>query len=208
MATERKAKAKVSMPIGLDNVHIAVLKKDDKDGAEYDVPEYLARAIKVTVEPITAEGTLESDDEVEQEESAIIGYKVTIGASQLDDYIRAKVFGHRIDASGGVVYNEEDTAPEIALLFRTLLSDKKNYKYSVFYKGKFKPNSEEYETKKKEEFSYKTEGDITGNFYTRTYDKNAKYTLRTDNVTDAGKAKLAAWFTSVPEPDEEAQAAG
>lgn len=208
MATERKAKAKVAVPIGLDSVYIAALKKDDEKGAEYEVPEYLARAIKATLSPILASGTLESDDEVEHDESEIVGYTVSIEASQLDDYIRAKVFGHRQDASGGVVVGKDDVAPEIALLFRTRLSDKENYKYTVLYKGKFQPNEESYETKKKDSITYSTEGAISGNFYTRTCDGVAKYSLRSDNATETGKAKIAAWFTSVPEPDAEAQAAG
>lgn len=201
MAGERKVKARVPLPIGLDNVHIAILTKDETDGATYEKPEYLARSIKATVAPILATGVLESDDEVEYDESAIIGYTVTIEASQLDDYMRAKLFGHRIDKSGGVVVSASDTAPEVALLFRTLLSNRKDYKYTVFYKGKFAPPEESYETKKKEGITYSVEGAISGNFYTRTSDGVAKYTVRTDSTAAGAKTKTAAWFTQVQEPD-------
>lgn len=198
-----RVKAKVALPIGLDSIYVAELTKDTAEGTTYKTPEYLARAIKATLQPILAAGTLESEDEVELDESQIIGYTVTIEVSQLDDYMRAKLFGHRRDASGGIVVSDEDTPPELALLFRTALSDKKNYKYTALYKGSFKPNEETSETKKKESITYAVEGSIEGNFYCRASDGVAKYSLRSDTATEAGKTKIAAWFTTVQDPDEE-----
>lgn len=200
----RTAKAKVALPIGLDNVHIADVLTDTEESATYGTPEFFARAIKATITPILAEGTLESEDEVEIDESAIIGYNVSIEASQLDDYMRAKIFGHKIDADGGIVYSENDKAPKLALLFRSLLSDRQNYKYAVLYNGSFKPNEETYETKKKESITYQVEGAIAGNFYTRAKDKVARYTLRSDTEQAGAKTKIASWFESVPEPGEAA----
>ncbi len=197
-----RVKAKVPMPIGLDSVYVAELTTDTLEGTTYATPEYLSRAIKATIQPILATGTLESDDEVELDESAIIGYTVTFEASQLDDYMRAKIYGHRLDAAGGIVVSKDDKAPKLALMFRSLLSDKKNYKYTVLYNGSFQPNEETYETKKKDSITYGVEGAITGTFYTRTSDGVAKYSLRSDTATEAGKTKIDAWFTKVQEPDE------
>lgn len=203
MSTDTRIKAKVAMPIGLDSIYVAELIKDTAEGTTYKAPEYLARAIKATLQPILATGTLESEDEVELDESQIIGYTVSIEVSQLDDYMRAKLFGHRRDASGGIVVSSGDTPPVLALLFRTALSDKKNYKYTVLYKGTFKPNEESNETKKKESITYGVEGAIEGNFYCRASDGTAKYSLRSDQATVAGKTKIDGWFTEVKNPDEE-----
>ena len=210
MSTDTRVKAKVALPIGLDSLYIAELVKDTAEGTTYKAPEYLARAIKATLQPILATGTLESEDEVELDESQIIGYTVSIEVSQLDDYMRAKLFGHRRDASGGIVVSSDDTPPELALLFRTALSDKKNYKYTVLYKGTFKPNEESNETKKKESITYGVEGAVEGNFYCRASDGTAKYSLRSDQATEAGKTKITEWFTEVQNPDKEdfAEAAG
>lgn len=197
-----RVKAKVALPIGLDNIYVAELIKDTAEGTTYKTPEYLARAIKATLKPILAEGVLESEDTVEIDESQIIGYTVSIEVSQLDDYMRAKLFGHRIDASGGIAVSENDKPPELALMFRTALSDKQNYKYTVLYKGRFKPNEESNETKKKDSITYGVEGAIEGNFYCRASDGTAKYSLRSDNATTAGKTKIAEWFNDVQNPDE------
>ena len=99
MSTDKtRVKAKVALPIGLDNIYVAKLIQDTVEGTTYNDPEYLARAIKATLQPILAGGSLESEDEVELDESQIIGYTVTIEVSQLDDYMRATLFGHRRDA--------------------------------------------------------------------------------------------------------------
>lgn len=200
----RQVKAKVAIPIGLDNVYIAPLLTDTEEGTTYETPEFCARAIKATMEPILSEGTLDSDDEVEIDESMIIGYTVSFEASQIDDYMRAKIFGHQIDQNGGLIVSKNDKAPELALLFRSMLSDKKNYKYTVLYKGKFKPNSEEYETAKREGITYKTESAIEGNFYCRTSDGVAKYSLRSDNP-EASADIISKWFTTVQQPADIAE---
>ena len=198
-----RVKAKVALPIGLDNIYVAELIADTAEGTTYKAPEYLARAIKATLQPILAEGLLESEDAVVIDESQVIGYTVSIEVSQLDDHMRALLFGHRRDASGGIVVSENDESPELALLFRTALSDKQNYKYTALYKGRFKPNEESNETKKKESITYGVEGAIEGNFYCRASDGTAKYSLRSDQATAEGKTKIASWFTEVQDPDAE-----
>lgn len=204
-----RVKAKVAIPIGLDNVYVAKLTADVAGGkTTYEVPEYAARAIKVAMTPVTKTGTLESDDAVEIDQTVITGYTVSLEESQLDDYMRALIFGHRIDKSGGLVINKTDTPPELALLCRSKLSDEKNYKYMVLYKGSFKKNVEEYETDKRDTTTYKTET-VEGTFYARESDGNIKYDLRSDSTAAGAAEKIKAWFTAVPEPDAEnlAQAA-
>ena len=45
----RQVKAKVAIPIGLDNVYIAPLLTDTEEGTTYETPEFCARAIKATM---------------------------------------------------------------------------------------------------------------------------------------------------------------
>lgn len=59
------------------------------------------------------------------------------------------------------------------------------------------------ETKKKESITYGVEGSIEGNFYCRASDGTAKYSLRSDQATAAGKTKIEEWFTAVQSPDTE-----
>ncbi len=197
---KNRVKAKVPLPIGLESAYVALLTKDDAEGTTYETPEYFARAIKATITPILATGTLESEDEVEYDESEIIGYTLSFEASQLDDHMRALIFGHKIDEDGGIIVSNTDKPPELAFMFRTPLSDKKNFKYVTLYKGSFKPNEESYETKKKESITYSVEGAIEGNFYCRTSDGACKYSLRSDSE-NASTSKIEKWFTAVQEPN-------
>lgn len=198
-----RVKGKITaIPIGLDNVHVAVLTADPKDGtAAYATPEYLSRALSVNLTPILKEGVLDSDDNVEIDESMIAGYTVSFGTSQLDDYARAKIFGHRIDSTGGLVVSKNDKPPIIALLGRSKLSDRVNFEYFALYKGSFKPNAAERETDKREGTTYKTET-VEGTFYPRESDGNIKYTMRTDNE-NCDSTKIQNWFTAVQEPAAE-----
>jgi len=205
MPKATRVKAKVAIPIGLDNIHIALMTSDVAgQTTTYGNPEYFARAIKATLTPILKNGSLDSDDSVEIDESEIVGYTVSIDESQLDDYMRAKIFGHTVDVDGGIIINKDDVPPTLALLFRSKLSDHQHFKNVVLYKGTFKKNTEEFETDKKDSTTYKTET-IEGTFYARESDGNIKYDLREDN-TAASATKIANWFTAVQEPGEAATA--
>lgn len=194
-----KVKARVAIPIGLDMVHVAKLTSDTAGGAAvYEDPKYLARALKVTVTPITVNGLLESDDGIEIYENEITGYQISFEASQLSDEMRAYIFGHKLDEDGGIITSRNDKPPILALIFRSLLSDKVNYKNCILYKGSFKPNASEYESAKRDSKTYKTET-VEGTFYARDCDGNIKYDLRSDN-SDASAEKINNWFTKVQEP--------
>ena len=191
-----------AIPIGLDDVHFALLLSDVKDSdATYSTPEYLARSLKITLTPILKEGTLDSDDSVEIDESNIIGYEVNFETSQLDTYVRAKILGHRVDSNGMIVYSKDDVPPKIALLGRSLLSDRRNFEYFALYKGSFKEPSKERETDKRDSTTYKTET-INGKFYAREADGLIKITLNTSD--DGASAEIvSAWFTEVQKPSFE-----
>lgn len=196
-----KIKAKVALPIGLDSVYWSRLLTDEVGGkTTYDNPKYVARALKAVLTPNTKNGLLESDDAVEIDENILTSLTVALDVSQLPDDIRAEMLGHGVDDTGGIIINKDDTPPRGALVFRAMLSDRKNYKYVVLYSGAFKENIENYETDKRDATTYQTES-IEGTFYPRESDGTLKYSIRTDNPS-ASVEKIAAWFTTVQEPSD------
>lgn len=197
----REAKAKVALPIGLSDVYFAKLTTDTIGAVPtYESPVYLSRAIKATLTPVTKAGTLDSEDETEIDETEIVGYTVSIEASQLDNTARALLGGHKVDDDGGLIITTKDISPEGALLFKSKLSDKINSKYVVLYKGSFGGLTEEFETDKKDGKTYKTHT-VEGNFRARTSDGVIQYSIRSDSE-NASAEKIAAWFTKVQEPGE------
>jgi len=167
--------------------------------AQYGTAVRLSRLITITTTPVFAEGVLESDDGLEEDEATLVAVDVAINASQLTDAIRAATLGHSMDDGGGILYNVNDVAPMGALGWEELLSGggTPKYKKVILYKGKFKEFAETANSVVQSGKTYQTHN-IGGRFYRREYDGNLKYSLRED-TPNANAVKLAAWFTTPQE---------
>lgn len=189
-------------PIGARKLTWFPLLTDPEDGpATYGEPVRLSRLIEITTTPIFAEGRLESDDGIEEEEAYVVGYDVNISASQLVDSVRAALLGHAMDDGGGMLTTDSDVAQEGALAWEEELSSKdpnqpKKFKKVVLYKGKFREFAETASTRVQGGITYQTHG-LTGRFYRRN-DGHLKYTIRED-TPDADATKIADWFESPQE---------
>lgn len=195
-----KAYPVIGKPIGLDNVCYAIIRKDDETGTEYGEVKTFARAIAMTITPELSEGSLDSNDAVEESEATISKIGVSFNPSAIEDSVRADILGHRMDANGGIVDSADDKAPNVALLFRSKLSGKAGYKYVVLYKGTFKEFAETFNTEKQGEKAYQTPT-IEGSFFRRISDGVLRYSARSDTKGVAADT-ISKWFDSVPEPAE------
>jgi len=170
--------------------------------AAYGSPVKLSRLINIQCAPVFAEGTLESDDGIEDSVSKVVAIDVTINASQLTDAIRAALLGNAIDAGGGVLTTSGDSAQKGALAWEEELSSDTpgstpKYKRVVLYMGKFKEMTETANTITEGGITYQTHN-LTGRFYKRTYDGHIKYSMREDTPS-VDTTKLAAWFSAPQE---------
>jgi len=197
--------AYVAKPIGARKLTwwpITANTDTDLIAAAYGAAVRLSRLINIQVTPVFAEGVLESDDGIEDNQSLIVAYDVTINASQLTDAIRAALLGHAIDAGGGILTAGSDVAQEGALAWEEELSNATaggttKYKKVVLYKGKFKEFAETANTITEGGITYQTHN-LTGRFYRRNFDKYLKYSIREDTA-GADATKLAAWFSTPQE---------
>src|SRR5690625_1472931 len=103
--------------IGLRDIHIAVLTKDDSEGATYEKPEKLERAISAKLSPKVSSENIYSDDTVEDVITAFEGVDVEIEVNQLSIQSRAKLQGSKI-VKGILIENKNDSPPTIALGFK------------------------------------------------------------------------------------------
>ena len=175
-------------------------------GTTYETtPEKLSRLIELTITPIMATGELESDDSVEEEENIIVGYDVAITASQLTDGMRAFLLGHKIDTNGGLIINQSDVAPWIALAWEYELSQDgtgvPKYGKDLLYKGKFQPFEEKFATRKRGNIEYQTHSGVKARFIARESDGAVRYKIRPDN-TGYDATVAGNWFTAVQEKAE------
>jgi len=201
----------VGKPIGARRLTWFPLVTDtdtDSVAPQYSPAVRLSRLINIVCTPVFAEGVLESDDGLEDNVSKVVAIDVTINASQLTDAIRAALLGNQIDAGGGVLVTNGDTAQEGALAWEEELSSNTpgstpKYKKVVLYKGKFKEMTETANTITEGGITYQTHN-LTGRFFKRAYDGHIKYSMREDTPS-VNATKIAAWFT---EPQEYGDAFG
>lgn len=121
--------------IGLRDIHIAVLSKDDSTGATYSKPEKLERAIGAKLNTKTNSDNIYSDDSVKDIITAFEGIDVEIEVNQLSLFSRAKLQGAKV-VKGVLVENKDDIPPTIALGFKSKKNNGK-YRYVWLLKGKF-----------------------------------------------------------------------
>ena len=178
--------------IGVRNLHVFPLTKDDPTGVTYGTAVKFPPLMKVTLTPKTVEGSIFGDDRQTDGNFGITGYDITIDTTDLTPEQISMLLGHKKDSKGGITVSTEDEAPYVGVAFESKRSDGKN-QYVVLYKVKFSPLSEEFETKG-ENISYKTPS-LVGKSLARENDNKLKYDLISATTPEN-------WYTT-PQKSEE-----
>lgn len=184
--------------IGLRDIHIALLTKDDGTGATYGTPEKLERAISAKLSPKVNSENIYSDDTVEDVISAFDSIEVEIELNQLSLTSRATLQGAKV-VKGVLIESKDDIAPTIALGFK---SKKHNGKYRFVWllKGKFELATDEYDTEAEKPAPKSAK--LKGTFYSRDFDGNFRF-IADEDETGVDTTIIAGWFAAVPaEPVE------
>jgi len=181
--------------IGLQDISIAELLTDTKDGATYKAVEKLERSVSAKITPKSNSENLYSDDSIEDVAANMSQIDVEIELNQLSMESRAKMFGNKI-INGILVENKDDvtTAPYTALIFKSKKLNGK-YRYVCLYKGKWELVGDEYSTQ--EEKIKASTAKVKGTFMARTFDGNYRLMADSDD-TSVTVADLEEWFTTVP----------
>lgn len=193
-------------PIGMQSVTAWVLENDGETTTYADDAIKVGRAITATLTPSLATAMLESEDGVEDDLSMVSSYGINFGVSQFTNAVRAELFGHELDAAGGVVVRDTDQPPLIALAWKTPLSKAEGggapiFAYFLLYKGRLRDFAENFETKRRGSFTFQTHEGIEGTFFSRDSDGLMYYTIREDDPNFDPEV-ADAWFTTpqVPSP--------
>ena len=104
--------------IGLRDIHIATVTKDDGTGATYGIPEKLECAVSAKLSPKVNPENIYSDDTVEDVISAFDSIEVEIELNQLSLTSRATLQGAKV-VKGVLIESKEDIAPTLALGFKS-----------------------------------------------------------------------------------------
>lgn len=179
--------------IGLRDIHIAKLTKDDSTGVTYESPIKLERAISAKITPKMTSENIYSDDTVEDVISSFEGIDVEIELNQLSLESRAILQGAKV-VKGVLIESKDDLAPTIALGFKSKKTNGK-YRYVWLLKGKFELASDEYDTESEKPKAQSAK--LKGNFYPRGFD--GKYRFIADEDGEGVDASIInGWFDAVP----------
>lgn len=181
-------------PIGVENFHAASV-TDSAEGTTFGQMKFISKSLKITLTPGFVEGAIECDDGVDEEVRQIAYVDVSIEAKQIDSASQVFLLGHGADEDAGIVYNKDDDAPYRAIAFDVPLSKGGAKQYFSLFKGKFKEFTREFETKKRDGITYKT-NTIEGRFYPLDSNGDIMYSLRSDD-DGASATKISNWFTSI-----------
>lgn len=179
--------------IGVDQVHYALVTSDTSVAALWAAAVALPKVTEVGVNPNGAITTLFADNGPAITANSIGEIDVSIKTADVDPVNRAAILGHA--RSGGVTsYKGADVSPELAIGFRTKLSDG-NYGYVWLLKGRMQEGQETFTTQQAS-ITF-MESVLAGKFTILDFNGEWKRTTRSDDP-DYVAATGANWFTNGP----------
>ena len=174
----------MSRIIGVRDLHIAKITKDDLSGTTYESPVAVPSLISIEIADNTENVTFYSDDVVEQVIPAFSGKEVTIELGYLDHSIEALISGNTYE-NGVFTQSGDAVASEYAIMFRAPLS-KGGFQYVTLYKGVLSRNEATYQGK--EESIESSNVTLTGVFMPLI--SNGKYLLEQTQLMKVQKSSL------------------
>ena len=199
--------------IGCDNLVYAIMTTEDTASVApvYGTPKPAPGVMSVNINPNASQETLFADDGPMETATTLGKVDVEIKKNELTTANKADLLGHTVDANGGLVYDDSDVPPYVAIGFRSLKSNGK-YRYVWLYKGKFTDPEDQNETKG-DSINFQPDT-IKGQFVKLTHEAEAggkkvrmwKYELDGDNPS-ASSEVMKSWFNSVTMPAASAAAA-
>lgn len=136
----------MAMRIGVDHLVFAPITSDSADQIVFGEVKKLPGVQKITINPNSSTETAFYDDGPGESASTLGEIEVSIDKAYLTTSEKNALLGHTIDAKGVLLYGASDSAPEVAIGFRTLKSNGK-YRYVWLLKGVFSEPEDANETK-------------------------------------------------------------
>lgn len=203
-------KQKVLPSVNAEKVYVAILKKegDEKTPPEYDVPRYLegvreiGRKLKLDSAPYYHEGRKYL------EEITLSDIDFELSLTDLLDEDEAYILGHKMADEGGIIRNENDVAPTVAILYKVNKANKDGAKvdqYEVLYAVAF----QDYDSDVKSKEGKANYQDVKIKGSARPLNNGRwNYKVRTDSTGEKTAETIKGFFDKVVIPKEKVAAGG
>lgn len=180
--------------IGCRDLHYAILKTDKVGGkATYDEVKKIPSLINISISDTVEQSKFYSDDQIEQNFSKTAGKEVEIELGYITNELEADLTGKTYTEDGVLIQKSDDTAPEIAIMFRAPKSKNGAFRYLKLFKGTLSRTESEYATQ--EDGVESSTVKLTGVFISLASNSAMGETVDSDDV--GTEAVIAKWFTEV-----------
>ena len=192
------ASPKVASTIGMKNVVIAPLMKDDDSGATYGELQLMAGAIEASITPENADPDIQYADDVEFDTvnpDPELTFKTKMADVPLS--VQEMIFSNTLDDNGVLVRTANDKPNYFAVGFKSEKADH-TYRYVWLLKVRAKPLTENYATKEGSTINRQTP-EVEWTAIKRTYDGHYQY-VADEGQNGFDKSKAETFLESVYTP--------
>lgn len=185
--------------IDVKNLIFAELDADETSGVTYkDELQEVPGTVEIALAASVSEDVLGADGNPTYDIlTSLDSIEATVTLAAIGKELESFLLGKAIDKNGVLVTKSSDSAPWVAMGFKTPRSDG-SVDYIWLYKGKFRQGDETFRTKEKGTVNWQTPS-IVGTFGPRDYDAAIKAQL--NNKDADATAAVADFFASVYQPD-------
>lgn len=180
--------------IGLKNLRVAKLTKDDATGVTYDAAiRQIVLAVQADIKPSMSTDNFYADDSIAETVTQLGDIAVDLELGHLSTADAAFLLGTTVNSDGVLEQSATDQAPYVAIGFESAKSNGAT-RFVWLYKGKFSLPESTSKTKQ-DKTEFQTEK-ISGTFVARQNDGKWKAQVDSDD-SGIGANVITDWYTTV-----------
>lgn len=132
--------------VGFEKIYVAHKLQDDILGVKFDTPRYLPGVKELGLKPKVNTDEFYAENKLWLSESTLANIDTELDITDLDKEDENYCMGHKLAEEGGVMYHDDDKAPELAILGKAIKGNGKA-RYIAIYNGTFGIGDEAYKGK-------------------------------------------------------------
>lgn len=137
---------KILPVVNVSKLYVARLLTETEEGITFDIPRYLEGVKQIGIKPKQNSDPYYHEGRKVLEEQTLQDVNVTLNITDLTDEDECYVMGHKLAKTGGVIKNDNDIAPTLAILYKSEKSQGID-KYGILYAGTFGLSDEDLKAK-------------------------------------------------------------
>lgn len=140
------AKQQILPIVNVKRFFVAKLLTETDESATFDTPRYLEGIKQMGIKPKENTDPYYHEGRKVLDEKTLQDIAVTINITDLTDEDECYVMGHKLAKTGGVIRNENDIAPTLAIMYEAEKAQGIT-KYGILYAGTFGVSDEDIKSK-------------------------------------------------------------